>query len=102
MKSEPGARERHPGSRAPPEPEGPPPGRPREDRPEIPRRRDSGGDGHSHKKKKKKNKKKKRGGAKHQKHCREQRDPFRRSHRPLGAATLALARSFRAGLERRI
>ena len=53
MKSEPGARERHPGSRAPPEPEGPPPGRPREDRPEIPRRRDSGGDGHSHKKKKK-------------------------------------------------
>ena len=93
----------HPGSRPPPEPRDPS-RRDREARPEIPRRRDRDPESEKQRRRRKKKKKKvkKRAGRKHQRHWREVADPFRRSHRPLSGDTLALARSFRLGLARRI
>eukprot|EP00435_Cladocopium_sp_Y103_P059488 s177_g21.t1 len=98
VKTEDTAGEDTPGSRPPPEPALPPSHR--RERSEIPRRRDP--DSHRHSTKPKKKKKKRRGGAKHQKRWREQINPLRRSHRLLGGETLLLARSFQAGLDRRI
>lgn len=77
---------RAPGSAKPPEPPGPPPRKPAgRGRVPLPRKK----------------KKKRRGGAKHQRHYREQKDPFRASHRKLGGSPLRLATSFAKGLERR-
>ena len=49
-----------------------------------------------------KKKRRRRGGKKHQRHYRELNDPLRRSHRRLRGEVLDLAKSARAGLERRI
>eukprot|EP00435_Cladocopium_sp_Y103_P035064 s1320_g9.t1 len=75
----------------PPEPPGPPP------------RREKRESGEHHKSRKKRSAKKatRRGGARHQKRSKDLEDPLRISHRRLRPEQVALARSFREGLERR-
>eukprot|EP00438_Fugacium_kawagutii_P013884 Skav219723 [mRNA] locus=scaffold301:131777:140692:+ [translate_table: standard] len=72
------------GSQRPPEPVGPPP-----DRKPLERHPRPAGS------------RKRRGGTKHQRHYRSQRDPFRVSHRRLTHDQVELAESFTSGLERR-
>ena len=87
------------GSAKPPEPKHPPSGRHYpEQQEQTERRRDK-----KDKKGKKKSKsgKKKRGGTRHQRHHRENTDPFRRSHRRYPQDGLRLASSLEEGLSRR-
>ena len=94
----------HYGSRRPPEPEGPPPSRREEDRrsersPEH--RREDRQRGEEKKKRPRGKGRRRRGGARHQRRHRDQKDPFRRSHRKLRSDQLELATSLEEGLERR-
>eukprot|EP00435_Cladocopium_sp_Y103_P049988 s467_g15.t1 len=98
-------RDRRGGDDRPPEPEGPPPGRPAPkrtlERPEGRGRERNEERSQRREYKPHHPKRRRRGGAKHQKRHKDLENPFRRSHRKIRKDLLELAPSLEAGLERR-
>eukprot|EP00435_Cladocopium_sp_Y103_P025592 s1429_g6.t1 len=98
-------RDRRGGDDRPPEPEGPPPGRPAPkrtlERPEGRGRERNEERSQRREYKPHHPKRRRRGGAKHQKRHKDLENPFRRSHRKIRKDLLELAPNLEAGLERR-